>query len=270
MEHPMENIDSEFERNHTCESCLLSGTPHCKLLNARSCSSCSVRKKDRQTQQQIMEDIRTIAAAMPYGGLEEIKNGESCCLCSGEKKAADAGYARFPLAHLHPKATNESAKENKGYKRDVSFVVPVQLPVCKKCRKHIGLMNFLPICLGTGIALAIVLCVVCIKPLCEMLSAAGRAIPLLVSLIGIFLGIIASSLSKIILYDSLSKKTELNPSKVSEIASLINEGWFVVPNAELELPYTCSSKSMKSGILTCSNQEQIIEAIINWNGKQDI
>lgn len=267
MEHFMENIDSDFEKNHTCETCMLSGTPHCRLLNAKSCSSCSVRKKDKQTQQQIMEDIRTIAAAMPYGGLEEIKNGESCCLCIDEKNTTDGGYARFPLAHLHPKTTDEISKD---YKRDVSIVVPVQLPICKKCRKRIGLMNFLPICLGTGIALAIVLCVVCINPLREMLAAAGRAIPMLVSLIGVFLGIIASSLSKMILYNSLSKKAELNPSRIAAIASLINEGWFVVPNSELELPFTCSSKPMKSGILTCSNQEEIIERIIGWDGKQDI
>lgn len=266
----MENIDSEFEKNHTCESCLLSGTPHCKLLNAKSCSSCSVRKKDEQSQYQIMEDIRTIAAAMPYGGLEDMMNGESCCLCDGTENAADGGYARFPLAHLHPQAVNERKKGEKDYKRDVSIVVPVQLPVCKKCRKRIGLMNFLPICLGTGIALIIVLCVVCIKPLREMLSSAGRAIPLLVSLIGVFLGIIASSLSKMLLYNTLSRKTEFNPSRISRIASLINEGWFVVPNSELELPYTCSSKPIKSGILTGSDQEEIIEKIIQWNRKQDI
>ncbi len=268
-----ENFESSAERSaNNAEDrsisnefidCRLSDTPHCRLLNMGSCNECFVRKLSEKDQRLVMEDIKTIAAAMPYGGPEKLMHGDECVLCAAKPNAADAGFARFDIGHLHPTASDERKKGSRTYKRDTGIVVPIQLPVCKKCKRRIQLINFLPLSIGIIISFASFI-IVSLNPVFTALTKLGRPIPLLVSLIGILLGVIAANIIRIRLTNSASNKTCLNPERIKSISEFINEGWFVIPNSELDMPYTFSKKGLKQGILTGADQEKTIEEIINW------
>lgn len=257
--------------NQTAEGeaygCLLSGTPHCTLLNSSSCKDCFVRKLSREDQRLVMEDIKMIAAAMPYGGVEKYMCEDKCMLCASERRTADGGYARFDIGHLHPTASQERKNGSREYKRDAGLVVPIQLPVCKKCRRRIQRINFLPLAVGIIIAFAGFIAVSS-KPLFTNLSRLGRPIPLLFALIAVFLGIIAGNILKIRLTNSASNKTYISPERIKAISELMNEGWFVIPGNELDLPYTFSKNEMRSGLLTGRNQEQVIEEIIKEHSEE--
>ncbi len=248
--------------------CLLSGTPHCTLLNSNSCKDCFVRKLSREDQKLVMEDIKMIAAAMPYGGVEKYMDEDKCLLCASERRTADGGYARFDLGHLHPTALEERKGGSRKYKRDTGLVVPLQLPVCKKCKRRIQLINFLPLAVGVIIAFAGFIAVSS-QPLFTTLSKLGRPIPLLFSLIAVFLGIIVGNILKIRLTNSASTKTYISPERIKAISELIDEGWFVIPSNELDLPYTFSKNEMRSGLLTGRNQEQVIEEIIKEHSESN-
>lgn len=241
--------------------CLLSGSPHCTLLNSNSCKDCFVRKLSREDQELVMEDIKMIAAAMPYGGVEKYMDEDKCLLCASERRTADGGYARFDIGHLHPTALEERKGGSRKYKRDTGLVVPLQLPVCKKCKRRIQLINFLPLAVGVIIAFAGFIAVSS-QPLFTTLSKLGRPIPLLFALIAVFLGIIVGNILKIMLTNSASTKTYISPERIKAISELIDEGWFVIPSNELDLPYTFSKNEMHCGLLTGRNQEQVIEEII--------
>lgn len=248
--------------------CLLSGTPHCTLLNSNSCKDCFVRKLSREDQELVMEDIKMIAAAMPYGGVEKYMDEDKCMLCASERRTADGGYARFDIGHLHPTASEERKDGSRKYKRDTSLVVPLQLPVCKKCRRRIQLINFLPLAVGVIIAFAGFITIAS-RPIFMALSKFGRPIPLLSALIAVFLGIIVGNILKIRLTNSASTKTYISPERIKAISELMDEGWFVIPGNELDLPYTFSKNEMRSGLLTGRNQEQVIEEIIRAHSERN-
>lgn len=248
--------------------CLLSGTPHCTLLNASSCKNCYVRKLNHEDQKLVMEDIRMIAAAMPYGGVEKYMDASECALCAADRRTADGGYARFDIGHLHPTASEERKGGQRKYKRDAGLVIPIQLPVCKKCKRRIQLINFLPLAMGIIVAFAGFIAV-SIRPIFTELSKLGRPIPLLFALIAVFLGIIVGNILKIRLTNSASNKTYISPERIKAISELIDEGWFVIPSNELDLPYTFSKSEMRSGLLTGRDQEQVIEEIIKEHSQSN-
>lgn len=243
-------------------ACLLYDTPHCTLLNMRSCKECFVDKLSREDQELVKEDIAIIAAAMPYGGVEKLMENDECALCAQQSNRADGGYARFDIGHLHPTASEERKSGSRKYKRDTGIVVPIQLPVCKKCKRRIQLINYLPITVGIIIAFSCFIAV-SVTPAFASLSKLGRPIPMLIAIIGLFFAIIIANILKIRLTNSASSRTYLSPERIKIISELMNEGWFVIPNSELELPYTFSKKEINSGLLTGKNQEETIEDIID-------
>lgn len=251
--------------NAICKiNCKLYGTPHCRLLNMDNCSSCYVSRLSPEEQVLVMKDIRTIAAAMPYGGLEAMSEADECGLCCGRKKKEIVGYARFCLGHLHPAVSDKNKRQTNAYKRDTSIVVPVQLPVCKRCKSMITKINYVPIIIGLIIASMGVL-IVSMESVRSLLEKSGRIIPFLVSLIAILIGVIVGNIVKGLLVNGAERKTHTRPQNIPVIRELISDGWFVITNSEIEIPITFSSKKLKQGLLTGSEQEKTIQDILKWN-----
>lgn len=244
------------------ENCLLYGTPHCRILNMESCNSCYIHNLCEDDRRKAMEDIRMIAAAMPVGGMEELKESDECAFCRGMKNPADGGYALFDIGHLNPKAMNERKKGNKAYKRDVSLVVPVQLPICRRCRRRIQLINFLPLVIGLIIA-ALSFIIITSEPVYGALNKFSRIIPVLASAIGVLLAIAIASLVKMILKNTGERKTVLRPGTLKPIEKMRSEGWFVIESGEFDIPLTFSKKGLKTGIMTGGDQENNIREIVN-------
>lgn len=258
------------ERKIDKKSCLLYGTPHCRLLNMRSCKDCYVAKLSEEEQRFAMKDIATVAAAMPYGSMEAISDGESCALCKRRRNSKpDGGYARFCLGHLNPDAPDEEG--GKGHRRSTALLIPVQLPVCRKCRANITSLNFVPLLVGMVISIIGVVAV-SFTPLREILEKNGRIIPFLISLISVFIGVIVGSLVRGLIIGKVSSRTALSPNRLPGLEELVEDGWFVVSNSELDIPFTFSNTKMTQDIMTCENQEEIISEIIKWcetNGSEE-
>lgn len=272
-------MDNDTERNAELyapedemifdENCLLHGTPHCRLLNMESCNSCYIRELSEADQRKAMEDIRMAAAAMPVGGMESLRQADECAFCRGAKNPADGGYALFDIGHLNPKAMNERKRGRKAYKRDVSIVVPVQLPICRRCKRRIQLINFLPLAIGLIIA-ALSFFIVISKPVYDALNKQGRIIPFLAAVIGILLAVAIANLIKMILKNTGERKTVLRPGTLKPIEKMRREGWFVIESGEFDVPLTFSKEGLNNGIMTGGNQESIINEIVNWNGTRSI
>ena len=272
-------MDNDTERNAELytpederifdENCLLHGTPHCRLLNMESCNSCYIRNLSEKDQRKAMEDIRMAAAAMPVGGMESLRQDDECAFCRGMKNPADGGYALFDIGHLNPKAIDERKNGRKAYKRDVSIVVPVQLPVCRHCKRRIQLINYLPLVIGLIIA-ALSFFIVISKPVYGALNKQGRIIPVLAALIGVLLAVAIANLVKMILKNTGERKTVLRPGTLKPIEKLRSEGWFVIESGEFDIPLTFSKEGLKNGIMTGGDQENNINEIVNWNGVRSI
>ena len=132
------------------KDCMLYGTPYCALLNQESCGHCFVAKLEAKDQLKVAEDILHIAEALPEDGLEDIMNGEDCALCrvkTGEEPNKAETFAQMDMGHLHPTA-EIGDKLGGSYDRGTAMTVPVQLPVCKSCRKKIDRVSYLPLALG--------------------------------------------------------------------------------------------------------------------------
>ena len=170
---------------------------------------------------------------------------------------------------IRDRAIDERKNGRKAYKRDVSIVVPVQLPVCRHCKRRIQLINYLPLIIGLVIT-ALSFIVITSKPVYGALNKQGRIIPVLAALIGVLLAVAIANLVKMILKNTGERKTVLRPGTLKPIEKLRSEGWFVIESGEFDIPLTFSKEGLKNGIMTGGDQENNINEIVNWNGVRSI
>ena len=186
-----------MEKKLKNDACMLHGTPYCALLNRKNCESCNILKLSSENQLKAAEDILYIAEALPEGGVESMTSSVHCALCrpksdGSEANAADGGYALLDLGHLHPTA-KVGEKLGAHYDRGTAMTVPIQLPVCRSCRRKISAIRHVPLALGC-ISAALGLVITSLEAVRVPLTKHGRILPLLVFLIFVFLGVIIESL----------------------------------------------------------------------------
>ncbi len=244
-------------------NCMLSGSPYCALLHERNCSRCYVMKLDIEQQQEAAEDIFYIADALGDDGVEPIMKATDCALCirehgsDGEEVGEADGWAVIDIAHEHP-----TAKEKTGgkYDRSTSMAIPVQLPVCNECRRSVELLNYLPLGLGVLIALA-GLVLTWIEPIRAPLARAGKALPFLVFLIFVFLGIIVESVVKRALHIRIERTMNTRAKRIPALADLLKRGWFVIGAEDGMLPFTFIRERLPYGILTGDDQKAKLNSV---------
>lgn len=249
---------------YTDTNCKLHGTAYCHLLNQTECNSCYVSKLSDDEQYDVMEDIGLIAVSIPADGFEDIMNRDECMLCKGDKKGKTTGYAQLNLGHANPKVSDTDSYKSKRYKRDVSMTIPIQLPVCKRCSRLITMFNLLPFIVGVIMPTA-GLIIVSIESIRSELASLGAAVPFLIFLISIFMGVIADTIVKAILTRRIERSVLTRPSRIEGVCELIKNGWFAISNPEGGIRYTFSKRPMKSGILTGANRREDIAAILGTN-----
>lgn len=249
------------ETKYTNKECSLYCTPHCLLLNAKNCQSCYVAKLSEEEQAMVMEDIRLIAEEVPDDGFEGILESDKCWLCKGKKINNASYYAQLTLGHLHPIAEDWHPR-GKEYKRDVAMTIPVQLPSCSDCRKRVLVNTFVPLIIGIIIA-ALGLIVVSLEPVRALLVRGGKAIPFLVFLIFVFLGIIIESLLKAKFTRALERRTYVRASRLPIIGDLIRRGWFVTSTSDGSISHTFTKTPLPNGILTGEGRTELIRQIRN-------
>lgn len=250
--------DTEIKRNNP--NCMLCGSPHCALLNEESCAKCYVGKLSPDQQAEAAEDLFYIAEALPENGVADIMESKHCALCipghgEEEDEAEEAtGYAIVDLGHEHPTVSVNEKIPGK-YDRAAAMTVPVQLPVCDGCRKLLNLYNYLPLALGALTAL-IGLVLVSVEAIRVPLTRFGRALPFLVFLIFVFLGIIVESVLKKLLGDRVEHTMNARAKRIPALAELVKNGWFVIGMKNGIPPFTFSQERLPNGILTGSDQKE--------------
>ena len=240
-------------------NCMLCGQPHCAFLNEESCEKCRVGRLAPERQAEAAEDVFYIAEALPEDGLESIMKGESCALCRGAEPAPATRIAEIDMAHEHPTHSADE-KTDKQYDRSTSMVVPVQLPVCDECRKKLNLFYYLPLALGVFIALAGIV-VTSLEPIRIPLARHGRALPFLVFLIFVFLGVIVESVAKKILRDRIEHSMNTRAKRIPALAELNKNGWFALGADDRMLNFTFLPARLESGIATGEGQKELLAEI---------
>lgn len=262
MENMLQNTD-----------CVLCGTPHCALLNQKSCDKCFVSKLSREDQIKAGEDIFYIADVLPEKGAEDIMNSENCALCrthagEGEEEAEKATrYAQIDMGHVHPLVAPEE-KETGKYRRAASMVIPVQLPVCDECRHRLNMLYYLPLGLGVIVAL-IGLIVTSIEPVRVPLTRYGRILPFLVFLIFVCLAVIVYAIAQRALRVRVERSMNTRAKRIPALAELVKNGWFPIGDKNGMLPFTFTTQKLDNGLLTGENQEELLRNIREY-GKESI
>ncbi len=253
-----------MEKNMDNKSCRLYGTPHCALLNQKSCESCRISGLSPQEQLMAAEDIYYMAEALPQDGLESIISSGHCALCrkkgrEGEEANAASMFAQMDMGHLHPVA-KIGDKLSGGYDRGTAMTIPVQLPVCESCRKKIGVKSILPLALGCLIAL-IGLLVSSLEPMRSALASRARILPFIVFLIFVFIGVIVESLVRRALGVKNERTINTRVKRIPALAPLLDKGWFAIGELNDGMPFVFTKKRLDSGILTGENQRELLDEI---------
>ena len=251
-----------MEKKPNGHDCILSGSPHCALLNYASCDKCYVSKLSREEQLGAGEDIFFIADALPEGGAESIRDSKTCALCrtkNGEEAGEATRYAQIDLGHKHP-LFPDGEKTGRKYDRATSMVIPVQLPVCDSCRKRLNMLYYLPLTLGVLCALA-GLVLTSLEKVRTALAQYGRVLPFLVFLIFVFLGVIVECVVKKALSVRIERTMNTRAKRIPALADLIKRGWFVIGAEDGMLPFTFIRERLPYGILTGDDQKAKLNSV---------
>lgn len=246
--------------SYTNTECRLYGTPYCAALNMKNCADCFASKLKQNEQEALIEDIGYIAEALPEDGVESFLDEPECMFCKGSEKGKPECFAQLGMGHDHPVVDYTAEKENTKYKRSVSMLVPVQLPVCRKCRSLLLQSYFVPVAIGVVFAAA-GLVLTLIEPVRAALARLGAVIPFLFFLMFVFVGIIAECLVKYSYTKRIECKMNTRTSRIEKLRALTERGWFPVRGSESGIRYTFTDKPLESGILTGRGQRELLENI---------
>ena len=121
-------------------ACSLSGTNYCRLLNMRDCEKCTMRNSDELDR--VKKDIDVYETLLPEGGVARLFQSRECQFCKGEPRGERAGYAILDMAHPEPKRVQKFLWGKRTL--EIGTMIPVQMSVCRACRRRFLLMDYLP------------------------------------------------------------------------------------------------------------------------------
>ena len=113
-------------------ACALGGTKYCRLLNMRSCESCTVR--DAKNIQQVREDLELYETLLPEGGVARLFLSQECQFCRREPKGRRHGYAILDMAHPEPRRLQRRMLLNRT--AEFGTMIPLQFAICPRCRRR--------------------------------------------------------------------------------------------------------------------------------------
>ena len=122
-------------------NCPLSGTRYCALLNMRTCSECTVGGNG-DTPEQVMRDLDLYEQLLPEGGIAQLFVTLRCQFCKHEPVGQRNGYAILYMAHPEPKRIQRTLFKNSA--APFGTIIPVQISICKECRKKLLMLDYAP------------------------------------------------------------------------------------------------------------------------------
>ncbi len=210
--------------------CTLSGTRTCAVMNMHSCDSCPCNSGDGKNDE-LVKDVEMFCDLIPEEGLYSLFDTGECQLCKGEEKGKTSSYALLDMAHKGPEHMHRKWKL---FSREtVGFLAPVQFAVCKRCRRKLVALEYIPI-LMTVLFTIVSLLLVANEDQRRALAgtAIGFGLPLLIVLGCIIVGYVAGRILKLILQNKWQKGTYVNALEHPFIVKMMERGWFPLFNAK--------------------------------------
>lgn len=228
-------------------NCSLYGSRTCALLNMGACENCPVDKD--VPAETVAEDVALFTSLLPEEGVSSLFTGEECALCKGESKGKKAGYGIFDMGHGDPREKKQKANPFK--RARWGFLVPLQFACCKKCRRRLLLLEYLPL-VSTVVFLGIALPFAAVEKLAQSLRAINTGLPLYVMLGAGVLGFAGGLLWKKVLenrFDRVMYRSVLTHPLVKKMTAL---GW--EPLSEGKLPkLVFTKKRIANGLGTAES-----------------
>lgn len=234
-------------REYTREGCPFFGTKYCKLLNMRSCESCTVALLSGDRLESVREDLDALLSLVPPEGVYGLAHREDCLFCRGAERGERRYYAYVNMGNQEPKKVRRML----GIKGRLytGSLVRFQVAACEKCRRNYSLLEYLPSVIGIAVS-ALMLVLVSVRGFREALAAIASWVPVAFFCFGVALGLLMAFVAKRIIVARHGGETYFRVSDIPELSPLIERGWFEVENKkELSRAYF-SKRPLKIGVFT--------------------
>ncbi|MDO4565441.1 MAG: hypothetical protein Q4C04_07505 [Clostridia bacterium] len=210
--------------------CKLSGTETCAVLHMGSCERCPLNTS-KSDNSELIEDVKLFRSLVPEEGLYSLFETDECKLCTGEVKGKKAGYAIFDMAHPEPKRLHRKGWLFGGGK--FGFIAPLQFAVCKKCRRRLLALDYMPI-VSTVALTAIALCFVISDTQRRSLNSTslGLALPLIIVAGSLLLGFILGKVLQGVLKKRWGESMTVDITSHPFIKKMEERGWFPLLEAK--------------------------------------
>lgn len=219
-----------MERMIDHKECDLYGTRYCDLLNMRTCGQCPMTGASQEvTAESLRSDLDLYEALLPEGGIAKLFESKTCQLCR-EEPGRRQGYVIFNMAHPEPKRMQNGLLFGKK-RSPVGTMVPVQMAVCKDCRRRLLVVDYLPLVLSvvTG---ALLLVLLSVGSLSESLVHVHPVLPFGVWAGGMLLALAVAFIIRHALKKRYARHMYLNVLSHPVLQRMLEKGWFPVPRQE--------------------------------------
>ena len=219
-----------MERMIDNKECALYGTRYCDLLNMRTCGQCPMTGKSGEvTEESLRKDLDLYESLLPEGGIARLFESKTCQLCRKEPGRRQ-GYVIFNMAHPEPKRMQNGLLFGKK-RSPIGTMVPVQMAVCKQCRRRLLVVDYLPLVLSvvTG---ALLLALLSVGSLAESLVQVHPVLPFAIWAGGMLLALLIALAIRRGLRKRFEKEMYLNVLQHPVMQRMMEKGWFPVPKQE--------------------------------------
>ncbi len=234
---------------HTDIECSLYGTKECALLNIADCNNCPLHRQGDVGV--VGADLDQFAALLPEEGVHGLFETDTCTLCKGEARKANA-YAVIDMAHKEPQRISKTNFRNFFHREKVGFILPLQFAVCGRCRRRMLFLDYLPLLTTVFMALVGTLLLLN-ETLTESMRAVNWGLPLYLMLGLILLGYILGLVLRSVLRRSYLKDSCIRLEEHPMVEALKERGWFVLGERGKAKP-VFTKKRIAQGLGTASGE----------------
>lgn len=200
--------------------CKLSGTRYCRLLNMHTCSACTIR--ENQNFDEVRSDIDLYETLLPDGGIAQLFESRECQFCTTPVKGKRSGYAIIDMAHPEPRRVQKWLLGKRTAK--IGTMVPVQMAVCRKCRSHFLLLEYLPVLVPVLVGI-VSLALVASDPLKTYLAGLSAFAPFGAWVLCVLIGALAGKLVTDGLQKRWAKDMCVDVMRHPVIVDMTQKGW---------------------------------------------
>lgn len=218
-----------MDRTINNRRCPLYGTHTCELLHMRDCGQCPLTRPGTEiTPEMLRKDLDLYETLLPAGGIAPLFEAKTCRFCREETQAGKRqGYAIFNMAHPEPARMERGLLFGKR-RSAAGTMVPVQLAVCKHCRRRLLLLDYLPLLVPT-VAGAILLVLLADGAVSDAVASVAAYLPFLLWAGGVALAWGAARLVCARLKKRFAADMYVDVLEHPTLAEMREKGWFPVP-----------------------------------------